>query len=307
MKSRLNCSFIVLTLLVLATLNSTCFAQGTLTPPGAPGQTMKSLDQIEPRIPVDAVHTPGVSGIEYFITQTGSYYLTTNLVGVSGDIGIYIAASNVTLDLNGFSLLGSAGAFFGISIGSGNANITVRNGNISGWSIEPGIYNNGMHVVLEHLNLSGNEQGLNCANDTVIRDCFVSDSGLDGIVLGNNSTVTGCLVQSNAYNGISIQGTGNVVSGNNFCGNNTSSSFGVSAINVTGSYNRVEDNHVTGTGSQGFGISVTNFAPKATNNIIIKNSVVASGLNNYNIAPLNDAGPIGNAATNTSPWANFSH
>jgi hypothetical protein len=273
-------------------------AQGSLTPPGAPAPTMKSLDQIEPRTPI--------SSAPFTISQPGSYYLTTNLVAVSGDSGIFIQANNVTLDLNGFSMLGNASAFFAIIIND-DANITVRNGTISDWSVEPGIYNIGRHVVLEHLNLSGNWQGLNCANDTVIRDCVVSDSGVDGIVLGNNSTVTGCLVQSNAFNGISVQGNGNIISGNNFCGNNTSSSFGVSAINVTGSYNRVEDNHVTGTGSQGFGISVTNFAPKATNNIIIKNSVVASGLNNYNIAPLNDAGPIGAAATNTSPWGNFSH
>jgi hypothetical protein len=297
----------VLTLLVLSTLNPTCFAQGTLTPPGAPAPTMKSLDQIEPRIPVDSVHTPGVSGIEYFITQPGSYYLTTNLAGVSGDIGIYIAASNVTLDLNGFSILGGPGAFFGISIGSGNANITVRNGTISGWSIEPGIYNNATHVVLEHLNLSGNSQGLNCTNDTVIRDCVVSDNAVDGIVLGNNSTVTGCLVQSNAYNGITVQGAGNVISGNNLCGNNTSGSVGASAINITGFNNRIEDNHVTGTGANGYGISVTNVVINATNNIIIKNSVADSGANNYHITGSNDLGPIGNAATNTSPWGNFSH
>jgi Right handed beta helix region len=306
MKIQFTYLFMALALFPLVDINSqfsTAFAQGALMPPGAPAPTMKSLDQIEPRTPVDAVHTPGGAGIEYLISQSGSYYLTTNLVGVSGDIGIYIAASNVTLDLNGFSVLGGPGAFFGISIGSGNANITVRNGTISGWNAEPGIYNNARHVVLEHLNLSGNEYGLNCANDTVIRDCVISDNAIDGIVLGNNSIVNNCLVQSNAYNGISVQGTGNVVGGNNFCGNNTSSSLGTSAINITSSNNRVEDNHVTGTGTGGYGILVTG----ATNNVVIKNSVAGSGANNYSITALNDVGPIGNAATNTSPWGNFSH
>jgi parallel beta-helix repeat protein len=303
MKPQLKLTVLAVFLTTINSQLSTSFAQGSLTPPGAPAATMKSLDQVEPRTPVDAVHTPGGVGIEYLITQSGSYYLTTNLVGVSGDIGIYIGASDVTLDLNGFSVLGAPGAFFGISIVNGNANITVRNGTISGWITEPGIYNNASHVVLEHLNLSGNEHGLNCANDTVVRDCVVSDSGVDGIVLGNNSIVNNCLVQSNAYNGISVQGTGNVVSGNNFCGNNTLGFFGNSAINVTGSNNRVEDNHVTGTGSNGYGI----FVSGSTNNIIIKNSVEGSGTNNYSIAALNDAGPIGNAATNTSPWGNFSH
>src|SRR5579862_9533350 len=81
--------------------------QGALTPPGAPAPTMKSLDQVEARTPVDAIHMPGGASDEFIISQPGSYYLTTNIVGVSSKRGINISNSDVTLDLNGFALLGT--------------------------------------------------------------------------------------------------------------------------------------------------------------------------------------------------------
>jgi hypothetical protein len=280
------------------------FGQGVLTPPGAPAPTMKTLDQLEPRTPVDAAHTPGVSGIQYFITQSGSYYLTTNIVGVSGDIGIYVSANNVTLDLNGFSLLGSSGASFGISLGGGFADMIVRNGNVSGWSVEPGIYNNAQRVTLENLHVSGNASGVYCPNSTLIRNCVVSGNLLNGITLGNNSTVSDCLVESNGYSGIALAlpGGGNVITGNNICGNNTNNVIGEGGIRIGTANNRLEGNHITNTGAGGYGLYVT-----STNNIIIRNSVEGSVANNYNISPGNDVGPIGNAATNTSPWGNISH
>src|SRR5882724_3568968 len=76
------------------------FAQGSLTPPGAPAPTMKTLTQIEPRRPI--------SSLPFTINTSGSYYLTTNLVGVVGSDGISIVASDVTIDLGGFTLLGPA-------------------------------------------------------------------------------------------------------------------------------------------------------------------------------------------------------
>jgi hypothetical protein len=69
---------------------------------------MKTLEQIEPRRLIAAAG--------YVITQPGSYYLGTNLITAGGTAGIQIATNDVTLDLNGFSILGAAGSGYGIYI-----------------------------------------------------------------------------------------------------------------------------------------------------------------------------------------------
>jgi len=112
------------------------FAQGSLTPPGAPAATMKTLEQVEPRI--DLATLSGDANSEVVITNSGSYYLSANLeVGKSK--GIYIAATDVTLDLNGFKISRSSGSGgHGIHIAGGMDRATVRNGNLVGFS--SGIY-----------------------------------------------------------------------------------------------------------------------------------------------------------------------
>jgi hypothetical protein len=110
------------------------FGQGTLTPPGAPAATMKSLAQIEPRTPI--------SSAPFTITNSGSYYLTTNLTVSSGN-AITIATNGVTLDLGGFTIASTAASATGsgIYLNSASRNITILNGFIQG-----GVTNNGSGV-----------------------------------------------------------------------------------------------------------------------------------------------------------------
>jgi len=60
---------------------------------------MKTLDQVEPRIPI--------SSARYVINSSGSYYLTTNLTATSAQNGVQVSTNHVTIDLNGFTIAGS--------------------------------------------------------------------------------------------------------------------------------------------------------------------------------------------------------
>lgn len=248
---------------------------------------MLTLSQIEPRTPVDAAHTPGdVFNSSFIITQPGSYYLTTNIVGQGIAAGISIATNNVTLNLNGFSLLGNNSSVSdGIDVG-GYANITVCNGTISGWG-GYGINCNATNVTLERLTVSADYYGLYCADDALIRDCTVNGSTSSGIWVG---------------------GSGSLIIGNNCVGDDPNGGGNTAAIYITGSDNRVEANHVSGPSE--FGIVIPDIA-SYTNNIIIKNSVEGSSFDNYSFNASQIVGPlitngVSGIITNSNPWANFS-
>lgn len=81
---------------------------GPLDPPAGPvAPTHRTLSEVEPRTAINAANTPGDADALLKITQPGSYYLTGNIAGVAGMHGIEIAARDVTLGLNGFTLSGT--------------------------------------------------------------------------------------------------------------------------------------------------------------------------------------------------------
>ena len=128
-------SVALITIILLATPRAqTVPANPSLTPPagGPKNDVFKTLDQVEPRIEVNATNTPGNNTTQFKILSPGSYYLTKNITGVANKHGIEIAATGVTLDLNGFKLTGISTAMDGVYAESVN-NCVVKNGIIQDW------------------------------------------------------------------------------------------------------------------------------------------------------------------------------
>jgi parallel beta-helix repeat protein len=246
-------------ILLLSTLNAefaNAFAQGSLTPPGAPGPTMKTLSQIEPRTPI--------SSLPYTISAPGAYYVTTNLTGVSGTNGITIAANDVTLDLKGYSLVGVPSSIEGVVVSGNRTNLWIGNGNIRGWGVDGLDAGNAQSAVFADLNVIGcgntgfrpgtasvitrctasanTQEGFLALDGCVFSQCSANYNGAAGISTGNNCRLTDCRAQFNNYDGIAA-GLACTISGCTSANNTNSGiscSFGGSISDCTaeGNLNR---------------------------------------------------------------------
>ena len=227
METRKKTTKVVVSVLALAALCvfSLFAVAGDLEPSAPPGPTMKTLHEIEPRTLI--------SNLPYTISASGSYYLTGNLTGVSGHHGITIDASNVTLDLKGYSLIGVGGSLDGINVTGetwSKVNLTIRNGTIRNWGGDgvdadsatnihmeglKASYNGGSGLVGFHGTIKGcgvygnSSEGIHLSRGLVI-DCTASQNGVRGILV-QIATVVNCYAFSNDQG---IQGVQNAMISN---------------------------------------------------------------------------------------------
>jgi len=184
---------------------------GPLNPPAGPVMsTYKTLTEVEPRVAINAANTPGDANSLFKITQRGSYYLTGNITGVVGKHGIEIAASGVTLDLNGFDLVGvpAMGLFDGVSVTEfDQTNIAVINGSVRNWGSEGVDLNSitSLNCRVARVLASGNARtGISIGLASTVNECSAYNNGLGGIITNSSCTITHCAASNNINAGIAV-------------------------------------------------------------------------------------------------------
>jgi parallel beta-helix repeat protein len=189
---------------------------GPLNPPAGPvAPTYKTLAEVEPRTAINEVNTPGDANSLYRIAAPGSYYLTANIM-VSGKAAIEIAASNVTIDLNGFSLIGTGNGSTGVGFESQSgvyACTTLQNGCIRGMFYDGvNLYStNARGTRVENIIATHNGgEGISASGGCTLRDCVASHNSGVGLLLSGyqNSAVENCVANNNSSNGIEVSGPG---------------------------------------------------------------------------------------------------
>ncbi len=165
---------------------------GPLNPPASPvASTGKTLTEVEPRIALSQANTPGLNAGQFVITQPGSYYLTGDMTLNPGTTAsININASDVTLDLNGFSV--RAAGRYSISITNNSDRVTVKNGSVA--NATDGIFvdtaSDGTQII--GMTASASSACIRTANvvsDITIRDT-VTRGGQYGVFIAASNTAS---------------------------------------------------------------------------------------------------------------------
>ncbi len=268
---------------------------------GQPVATMKSLNDIEPRV--------SILSLPFSITNSGSYYLVRSLTGTNG---ITIDADDIQLDLGGYSIEGASNNYdSGITVMPDVMNVTIKNGAISDWAKYGIDGTNGQHFQVINIlaNLNG-QGGIRIGNNALVAGCTATENGGDGIsvtetatIMGSKAhnnqadgfraffgcTIVGCTSTRNKANGIftemyctvrdctSVMNDGDGIEAhascrieNNNCGDNGFMDKFGAGIMITGPGNRIKENNITANDQ---GIVVQGVGNWVENNNVIDNTM----------------------------------
>jgi parallel beta-helix repeat protein len=205
-----------------------------------------SAGAVDGTIEINQAKVLAAGGFPFVISGHGSYRLTSNLKPPAGTDAIDVSASNVTIDLNGFGIIGPGStSLTPTGIGASGANdVTVENGTVTGFGIGVDVGNFG---IVRDVHADVNGSGIQAGFDALVDGCTANNSTLaiePAINCGGASTISGNTANGNMDIGISCIGNGCVISGN------TANANGVAGIDCDGSgcliSGNVVFNNVTG-------------------------------------------------------------
>jgi hypothetical protein len=188
---------------------------------------------VDGQVLINQATVNAAGGFPYKITQPGSYRLSGNLIVPNADTtAIQIAASFVTIDLNGFSIIGPtdcSGGFFpcanqgnfagnGIETRTNNVyfNVAIRNGTIQGMGGNA-ILIRGDSVIVENMMCRSNGNGIfvfGTSENIIIRNNNLQRNAGGGIAI-DTGLVSDNLVRRNGSAGIFVEGEGGLILRNN--------------------------------------------------------------------------------------------
>jgi len=172
-------------------------------------------------------------GFPATIVTAGHYRLTSNLVINETQRAIDIEVDNVTIDLNGFSIIGpvtcQAGATTlcttsitpraGVHTFTGTHNVTILNGTITG--MESGVSCSSTEgCVVRNVNANNNSgYGIRVGTKGRVSNCSSQINGGAGISAGALAFVENNIVSLNGRSGLSVLGEGVTAISNTFYSN----------------------------------------------------------------------------------------
>jgi hypothetical protein len=166
------------------------------------------VSAVDGQVNINQATVMAAGGFPYHITQPGSYKLSGNLIVPADTEGINITTDNVTLDLNGFSIIGperctglpvtscSGSPNFGTGVNGRADYITVKNGSIVGMK-NGGIFIFGVGQLVEEVHVSQSALSGITVVRGIVRRCTSDSNGQNGIAIGNNDNGGGVVEDNN--------------------------------------------------------------------------------------------------------------